>query len=233
MAKSGTKRKKHFWESDQLVSGFSWTIIAEFEAHQDHCEFSKKALRQNVDRLNRRLQEALKDLDPEDHDDYFEHMEYARMLTQETLPRIQWYSLFLVVNADFEHCLNEMCKIAQRRLGADLSYKDCQGTGARRAQLYLEKVAGISEPFKMPEWKTAIKLSEVRNKISHTSGSIDKNADRGLVNWIKNHPHIEVPTKYPGTGDRIKIDYEFVRDSVDILRTILQAVGRQKLAGRD
>lgn len=199
--------------------------LYEFDALEEHRLFAEDSLHGANTSLEERVNKAIAAMEPEDQDAYHDHMydEYVRM--NETVPRIQWSSQFLLVYSTFEHILNELCRLIQRRSGLERSFKDIGGHGINRAKNYLTKVAGIKSPFQdSTSWKRARLLAEIRNKIAHENGEIEltPNCKKSLGARLASEQHLELKKLIPDQGDaQIILSNEFVRQSISELREVL------------
>ncbi len=171
-------------------------------------------------------------LDDEQRDAYHDHMYDECVNVNEVLPRIQWNSEFLVVYSTFEHMLNELCRIVQRRSAFDLSFRDLGGLGIERAKNYLSKVAGVKTPFEKPSWQRARLLGEIRNAIAHRNGEVDwtPNDQRSLGARLSKEPHLQLKKPIPEQEDaQLVLNSEFVRQSIAELRDVLVKVCNYEL----
>jgi hypothetical protein len=156
--------------------------------------------------------------------------EYIR--SNEILPRIQWYSQYLIIYSTFEHILNELCKIVQRRSSFTLSFKDINGNGIERSKNYLTKVAGVKSPFQEPSWERAKLLSKIRNIIAHNDGEIllNPNNNKDLSTQLAKEEYLELNKIIPEDNyAQIVLSSEFIRNSISELSKVLYNIGNYEL----
>ena len=145
------KTAKRSWlrrDRKRIASGFGRILLIEFDELEKHRRFTKRVLSSRTQALDSREKKIVNGImDEEERVAYYDYMYDEYVEISETIPRIQWYSEFLVVYSTFEHLMNKLCQIVQGRSGFDLSFKDLSGQGITRARNYLVKVAGVETPF--------------------------------------------------------------------------------------
>jgi hypothetical protein len=123
--------------------------------------------------------------------EYFEaHAEDSFELSDE-LPSILRYSVLTRADSALENYLVSTAVTFAELHKPSVVLKDFVGTGFRRAQQYLKKVAGVQFPEDAPEWVAVLRLRELRTCVVHADGYI--NEDHGVLKrWINATPGIRV-----------------------------------------
>ena len=113
---------KPWWKRGhkRIATGFDRALLFEFDALEEHRSFAANSLSGAIKSLEKKINQGVDAVDEEDRDAYREHMNEEYITISEVLPRVQWNSQFLVVYATFEHLLNEICRIVQRRSSFNL-----------------------------------------------------------------------------------------------------------------
>lgn len=225
---------KSRWKTGRkrIGSVFDRVLLYEFDALEEHRSFAETSLKDTIKSLEKRVKEDVAAMDPDEHEAYHDQMYDQYVITNEILPRIQWNSQFLVVYSTFEHMLNQLCRVVQRRSGFDLSFKDLSGQGIERSKNYLSKVAGVKSPFQKPAWQRAKLLGDVRNAIAHNNGEIKMRPDdkSSLGPRLGNEKYLELKKLIPDEKDaQIVLKSEFVRESIIELRNMLVSICNYEL----
>jgi hypothetical protein len=218
--------------SGEIASGFDRILLYEFDVLKEHQTFAAKSLFRKKNSLDSEMKKMSVELDAEENRDYFDYMYDEYVTVTENLPRTQWYAQFLIVYSTFEHTLQELCRIVQRRSGFDLSFKDLEGMGITRARNYLVKVASVQPPFQSPAWNRALLLADVRNAIAHRNGEIEYQPGnkKSLSARLMNEKHLKLKQIIADQEDaRIILEADFVRESIDTLRNIVADICNFKL----
>ncbi len=226
------KKSKLGRDRSKIATVFDRILLYEFDALEEHRIFAESSIKGSIKSLEARIEKESKQLDPDEHDDYFDYMHDEYLSTKEIVPRIQWNSQFLIVYSTFEHMLHELCRIVKRRSGFDLSFKDLGGLGIERSKNYLSKVAGVKSPFQNPDWQRAKLLAEIRNAIAHSNGEIEINSTNKklLGTRLEKEQHLKLKKLIPEQEDaQIVLSSEFVRNSISELRAVLVAICNYKL----
>lgn len=219
-----------------IAGGFRTVLLYDFDALEEHRVFAAQSLDAQVKALDRRVASVAKNLRKEDRDAYYDHIYDEYVNTQEVLPRVQWYAQFLIVYAMFEHMLNELCRIVQRRSGFRLSLKDIEGKGITKARNYLVKVAGVESPFQTRAWQRVCLFNEIRNAIAHNSGEIEmqRGNPKHLSTRLSKESHMQLKTLVPDQEDaQIVLSPQFVREAIADCRKVLMDVCNYKLYQRN
>jgi hypothetical protein len=220
---------KTWWKNGhkRIVTGFDRALLFEFDALEDHRLFAARSLSRAIKSLEKRVSDGAEAMDEEERDAYLDFMNEEYITINEVLPRVQWNSQFLVVYATFEHLLNELCRVVQRRSGFDLSFKDLGGLGIERSKNYLSKVAGVKTPFQTSYWQRAKFLGEVRNVIAHRNGEVDLAAgnNSSLGVRLAKEKHL-VLKKYIADHEdaQIILSNDFTKESISDLKKVLISI---------
>lgn len=225
---------KTWWKNGhkRIATGFDRALLFEFDALEEHRLFAARSLSRAIKSLEKRVSDGAEAMDEEERDAYLEFMNEEYITINEVLPRVQWNSQFLVVYATFEHLLNELCRVVQRRSGFDLSFKDLGGLGIERSKNYLSKVAGVSAPFQTPYWQRAKLLGEVRNVITHRNGEIDLVAGNksSLGVRLAKEKHLVLKKYVQDQEDaQIILSNNFIKESISDLRRVLISICNYEL----
>jgi len=117
--------------------------------------------------------------------DYLAHVNDEYIEISETLPNLHAYSVFLIAYSYFERTLNGVCASLRRNSQLPLAVDDLAGRGIIRAESYLRKVAGITSPFELQEWRSAKLFGEIRNNIAHRNGFVDYKPQDTASLWVR------------------------------------------------
>nr|WP_295713479.1 hypothetical protein [uncultured Halomonas sp.] len=220
---------KPWWKRGhkRIATGFDRALLFEFDALEEHRSFAANSLSGAIKSLEKKINQGVDAVDEEDRDAYREHMNEEYITISEVLPRVQWNSQFLVVYATFEHLLNEICRIVQRRSSFNLSFKDLNGSGIERSKNYLSKVAGVTTPFQTTHWQRAKLLGEVRNIIAHRNGEVDlpPGNNNCLGAKLSKEKHLVLKKYIPDQDDaQIILSEKFIKESISDLRKVLISI---------
>ncbi|WP_431819437.1 hypothetical protein [Burkholderia sp. F1] len=201
-----------------LVPELHRWFLEEFKMLSDHASMMDEHVRDQQRSYDESFQDAIKDLDEEDKALYANYkLEESEFIAR--LPRVQWHSQFLFVYATFEHALNHICDIAQKRLSLPISVRefDQPRTGVERAVKYLRVVAGVTIETGGPDWQRIKLLNTLRNKITHADGTFEKGSSEIA--------RLEKVTGIILTQDddsvQCELSADFVRDAVNSMHTFL------------
>src|SRR4051794_24222198 len=81
----------------------------EFYILERQCKIADAALAEELKKLEEAMASELDGLDEHSTDGYFSSINDEYIEVAETLPRLQWYSQFLLAYSFFEKSLNDMC----------------------------------------------------------------------------------------------------------------------------
>ncbi len=219
-------------ENKRIATGFDRFLLFEFEALEEHHLFALNSLSHAIESLDNKVRSDLYANNERDREAFENFICDEYMTIHEVLPRILWNAQFLVVYATFEHVLNELCLIVQRRSKLELSFKDLSGNGIERAKNYLSKVAGVKEPFQTPAWQRAMTLGQIRNVIAHKNGEIDvpSNNKNCLGARLASEKNLELKKTLPEQEDaKIMLSGDFVKSSISELKEVLISVCNYEL----
>lgn len=99
-------------------------------------------------------------------------------------PSIVWASILLTIYSLLEHTLDNFCDLVQQEKSLLLSTKDLKDRGIKRSEKYLSKVAEVSFPSKLKEWRTIQEANTIRNCLAHASGLLDDCSDHERLKSI-------------------------------------------------
>lgn len=109
----------------------------------------------------------------------------------EVLPYLFRGSALLSILGFYEHNLNAVCDSLKEEFNKDVRITDLNGKGLRRSKLYMSKEIGITFPANTEAWNYLLKLSDIRNLISHRD-SLVKDDNPELLRFIENTPYLSV-----------------------------------------
>jgi len=115
------------------------------------------------------------------------------LVLREEFPSLHRSSLLISAIRFFEHTLDEVCRKLTAESPSDISMTDLAGRGISRAKIFLSKIAGIEEPFKLPEWQRIQRYQDIRNVLVHQNGRLqrDNASHKRVYDFIRN----EQPTQ--------------------------------------
>jgi hypothetical protein len=138
-------------------------------------------------------------------------------LAAEVYPNLLYSSLFAASYFAFERSLHEICRTLQEAQGQDIAPNDLAGSGIKRSQLYLNKVAGFTFPEEPQRWQRISDLHELRNVVAHNGGRLEPGrASKQLFRIVEQHPHLTLQK----TGD-IQFSSQFVSDACFLMQDLL------------
>ena len=211
----------------RLAKGFDRILLYEFDVLEEHRKFALGSLLSRSRALERRVDKEIKGMSADDRRDYYDqaHDEYIEI--SETFPRLQWYAQFLIVYSTFEHALNYLCGVVQRRSKFSLTLKDLDGQGIVRARNYLAKVAGAKQPFTSAKWNRALLLGDIRNAIAHRNGEVpfEPKNPKSLSARASKVAHLKLTSYMRDDPDaQILLSDGFIKDAIADLRQVITDV---------
>ena len=133
--------------------------------------------------LDADLTAATEDVPEAERQDFFEfHAEDFFELSHE-LPTILRYSVLTAADSVLEHYLTATCRMFAELRKMSIEVNDLAGSGVRRAQNYLKKVACMQFPDNKRPWPAIVRLYELRNCIVHADGYVPELHD-ALLRWL-------------------------------------------------
>ncbi|UOB56997.1 hypothetical protein MRS60_07825 [Burkholderia pyrrocinia] len=206
-----------------LVPEFQRWFLEEFKMLSNHASMMDEHIRDQQRRYDESFQDAIKDLDEEDKALYADYkLEESEFIAR--LPRLQWHSQFLFVYATFEHAMNHICDIAQKRLSLPISVRDFDkhGAGVERAVKYLRKVADIAIETGGSDWQRIKLLNMLRNKITHADGTFEKGSSE-IAQLAK---VAGITLTHDDDSVQCELSADFVRDAVARMHKFLLNIAR-------
>jgi hypothetical protein len=215
-------------ETSMTIKSKIFEILIEFEVMERHCELGKKMLESELKEIQDLIDNNLEGADDNYAGAFLADINDEFIEVYEVLPRLQWYSQFLVAYSFFEKSLNDICKLLQTYFEYSLSINDLSGQGITRAKNYLSKVAGVTKPFKMSEWQSAKLFADIRNAIAHKNGFVDilPNDSGSLFARLSNRNDLELKQELADQTDaQIQFGMDFVSSSINAYKVIIFAIG--------
>ena len=209
------------------------TLIG-FEILKRHCAIGAKGLETELERLHGAMDRDLKDATPDYEETYLSEINDEYIEVSDTLPRLQWYSQFLVAYAFFEKSLNDICATAKTERNSPLSLKDLSDQGITRARNYLVKVAGFSGPFETVSWQEVKLLAEVRNAIMHRNGLVDNSPDDPTSLFVRLAARAEtgITLEVPGQLEpQINFGEQFLNAAINAYVAVIREIGKCPASG--
>jgi hypothetical protein len=206
------------------------TIEFQFSAINQHLDFLRKSMMQEMNNLKERASRLVEDMNVDDEeietsiyhsllqDEHYQfHDEFPQAIN--AIEQIQWRSNFIVLYSLFEFVLNEICYAIEKKSSFKLKLTDIHGSGIERAKDYLTKVAEMKMPFQQKDWDRVILLSKIRHKIVHTYGEVDEKMIKQLKKDIDtNNIELNITEKRKKI---ILLSYKFVKQSANELQKIV------------
>lgn len=216
-----------YGDKRRLAKGFDRILLYEFDVLEEHRKFALSSFMSRSHALEQRIDREIKGMTDEDRAEYFDHMHEEYVEISETFPRLQWYAQFLIVYSTFEHALNYLCGVVQRRSMFNLSFKDLEGQGIVRARNYLAKVASVKQPFTSAKWNRAILLGDIRNAIAHRNGEIpfEPKNPKSLSARVSKVQHLVLKQHIEDAPEaQILLSDEFIKEAIADLRQVITDV---------
>lgn len=135
------------------------------------------------------LESEAEDLpDDETKQEFFDFHSDRILELREEFPSLHRSSLLISAMRFFEHTLDEVCRKFTAECPSSLSLTDLAGKGISRAKIFLSKIAGIKEPFKLPEWGRIQRYQDIRNVVVHQNGELqrDNAGHKRVYDFIRN-----------------------------------------------
>jgi len=202
------------------------TLIG-FNTLERHCNIATKALTSELEELEELMKKELESLDELATEAYFSDINDEYIEVAETLPRLQWYSQFLLAYSFFEQSLNTICTAFREDFSYPLSFKELSDQGISRARNYLVKVCGLTSPFDTPDWQEAKLFADIRNAIAHRNGFIDylPNKSNSLYSRLTGRSDIELKQDVMDQVEaQLIFDRMFVLRAIGVYRSIISQV---------
>ena len=151
----------------------------------------EETLADRVAALDAELTAAAIPLPEHERDDLFDWYAGDFLDLSDELPTVLRYAVLTAADTASEAFLNTTCEAYAEVSGSRVRFKDLNGTGIRRAQDYLKKVAGVPFPDNKPIWTTITRLHELRNCIVHAEGIVGPSR-QVLRDWSITMPGVTI-----------------------------------------
>ena len=117
--------------------------------------------------------------------DFFTESEYMDKGTiyRARVTPLAYYSILLLLVSILEEGFNTLCRAYKGENNYNLEFTAISGQGIERCIVYLEKICGVKGIKNHSKWEYVKTIRDIRNKIVHVGGMIDK-SDKSLVNRI-------------------------------------------------
>ncbi len=227
------------------------TIEFQFYAINQHLDFLKRSMKQETDNLKVAASQFVNEMGI-DNDEIASSIYHSLLqdgyspLRDETplaineFEQIQWRSNFIVLYSVFEHILNLLCYVVEKKscLNTNLNKITGKGEGIHRAEEYLVDIAKVK--IQKEQWDRVLLLCDIRNVLVHSNGELDGeskhprhikqvehiekhiNKDIKLTNWIE--LNIIDNYIYNEKKRKILLSYEFIKQSVDELQKVVMDI---------
>ncbi|MBU0516764.1 MAG: hypothetical protein KJ621_18575 [Proteobacteria bacterium] len=159
---------------DELQWGF-YADNYELDAMEEYSEFVLSKLKQEQRDIDRKYNERVKNMTPEEARDYGEWLAEDYWKVADTFTQIATGSLLVMVWAFFEVWLDRLGNDIRHHRNLNLRIKDMRGSGLKRVKLYYEKVLGIDLTEDNELWGELQAINKIRNSIVHNDGSPNRN----------------------------------------------------------
>jgi len=135
----------------------------------------------------------------------------------ELYPNLLYSSLFTASYFTFERSLHEICRSVQQVQEHDIGPSDFAGSGIKRSQLYLKKVAGFTFPEDPQRWQRMSDLHELRNVVAHNGGYLEPGrTSKHVFRIVEQDPHLTL-----GAAGDIRFSSQFVSDACFLMQDLL------------
>lgn len=168
MTEKTTIKKRWFYK------GRVGHIVSRFQEYRQYLENSERKFQDDIAALEAKCESEVQERggDPEDCQDIRDYYGEQIHLIEFLFLRTFRYTALTVVYSYLESSLEQICEHLMRSRNFTIELDDMNGKGIKRAQLYLEKVAGIDFPKDSHAWQEIEKLNKIRNCIVHTEGNV-------------------------------------------------------------
>lgn len=106
-------------------------------------------------------------------------------------PNLLRSSVFIMIYAEIETRLDQLCLECQRVRGIGLKPDQLRGNGVQRAHEYLGQVCGLELNKARPQWDWLRDCNHLRNLLVHNRGVAD-NRDREIRRFAEQCPDLEL-----------------------------------------
>jgi len=132
-------------------------------------------------------------------------------------------SSILIIFSMFEDKLNAFCDSMAEYKKSALRFSDMSGRGIERSKNYLSKAIGMNFPSSTSEWEKITKIQKVRNVLAHTSGYLDEQRHKDILEIADENRHLEVGS-FARNEIIIKPEYilEFLSDIEAFYKNMIQ-----------
>lgn len=180
-------RNRIFASAGESVIRRNLADLRSFVEHSEHL------LEKEGTSLSRRMNKQARRLPPSRRNEVVDWFDEEIHNLQETFPRIQRYSIFVLLMGTIEHELNWICECARRAWKTDLKDNDLAGHGIYRSVDYLTKVC----QFRIAKDATSplqylITFQQLRNVIIHNGGHIKEEERKRFEAYRTHNPHFTV-----------------------------------------
>jgi hypothetical protein len=217
----------------ELVDGFdNIGIFFDLDNLRLHCQFTKDILEKEQTDFKKRFDKNLKELQGDARINYQEWQSDNHFYLFDVFPSLQWLSLFNTAYSVFEKNMNYICRLAWQKTNSNIQLKDLHGQGIERAKLYLNKVAGIVEPFESTLWQKVRRYADLRNVMVHATGELDlsNGNHKKVLEFALSHPKIKV-IQYTKESEpsEIQLEPEIVLEAIEDFRGFLALLSDQNI----
>jgi len=215
-------------------------VTLQFDAIVQHVDFLNQSIIQEKKQLKIMAEQYVESMDIQDEHEKnsFYHAfinngalpldyEYSAI---NSFPQIQWRSEFLVAYSVFEHTLNSLCKIVQRKSGFTKGIDAIKGKGfgIARAEEYFKTVVNVEIPISTTDLERIKFLAKIRNIITHNNSEFNSKKEPLSAALKKEDPAIQLILLVNGDLE-ILLSYDFVKKSIFELQSVILKICNYKL----
>ncbi|HQE92021.1 MAG TPA: hypothetical protein PLH19_12230 [Anaerolineae bacterium] len=157
--------------------------------------------------------------DPDEREYLSEHL----FVQSNIFPELLRNSFIVSAYSILEKGLRDRCQCLQDLRAVPISVDDLGGMGIQKYKKYIQKLTAIdiSEIKKKDQlWSQLLQYGEVRNRIVHHLGTMDKN-NSGLVQFIEQNPHFDI------RNGKILIDNGACQTLIELIASYFQGLDSQ------
>jgi hypothetical protein len=198
-------------------------FLEEIGILRDYFVFAERNRLEEFERYKAKFQEHDDTLD----DRFNERLDLWASFETE-YPQYLRRSSILITFSMFEDNLNKFCDSMAEYKCSALRFSDMSGRGIERSKNYLSKAIGMDFPSSTSEWEKITKVQKVRNILAHTSGYLDEQRHKDILEIAEKNVNLEVKS-FARNEIFIKPEYvlEFLGDIESFYKNLIQVYRTQ------
>ncbi len=188
--------KSSGYVSNKFVSYmfFDLGVYMELDYYETYCNRMEGLLKEQEERLHRKIQEESNGLSGYEKAEHFENYgsSYEYKFVTDIFPDLQRKSGLISLYTILERNLIQICRMQEKMSDNPVKMDDLNIEGyIERARTYLTKVIQINLPQKSETWLRIKMIQELRNKCAHSNGAVPT-GNGPLIKYIKKSEFLDI-----------------------------------------